>query len=107
EASGDANAFPATIAIGAAPTLTTQPQSQTVASGETATVAIAATGTGTLTYQWYVGPSGTTLNPIAGATASSYTTPALTATTNYWVRVSNAFGHTDSSTATIAIGAAP
>ena len=63
--------------------------SQTIASGQTATMSVAATGTAPLTYQWYVGTSGTTTSPIAGATASSYTTPALTTTTSYWVRVSN------------------
>ena len=76
----------------APPTITTQPQSQTIASGQTATLSVAATGTAPLRYQWYVGPSGTTTTPIAGATASSYTTPALTSTTSYWVRVSNASG---------------
>ena len=53
-------------------------------------------------YQWYAGASGTTSNPIAGANASSYTTPPITATESFWVRLSNASGATvDSVTATL------
>ena len=63
---------------------------------------VVATGSGTLTYQWYQGTSGSG-TPIGGATSSSYTTPALTSTTNYWVRVSNGAGTADSNTATIAV----
>ena len=35
---------------------------------------------------------------LSGATASGYTTPALTTTTSYWVRVTNAFGTANSAT---------
>ena len=87
------------------PVNTTQPQSQTIASGTTATLSVTATGTAPLSYQWYSGTSGTTTNPIAGATGSSYTTPGLTTTTSYWVRVANASGSAASTTATISISA--
>src|ERR1044072_840067 len=70
-------------------------------------MSVVATGTAPLTYQWYVGPSGTTTSPIAGATASSFTTPALSSTTSYWVRVSNASGTADSNTATSTVSAPP
>jgi uncharacterized protein YkwD len=83
--------------------ISTQPQSQTVASGSTAALNVTATGSGTLNYQWYVGGSGATSSPIQGATASTYTTPALTATTNYWVRIADATASIDSVTATIAV----
>lgn len=85
------------------PVITVEPISQTIASGATAALSVAATGTPTLTYQWYVGASGTTTSPISGATSSSYTTAALTMTTSYWVRVSNGAGSDDSATATISI----
>ena len=104
---GTANSTTATIAIGIAPAITTPPQSQTIASGTPATVSVGASGTATLAYQWYVGPAGTTTSPVGGATSSSYTTPALTSTTSYWVKVSNPFGTANSTTATIAIGIAP
>jgi hypothetical protein len=85
------------------PSVTVQPQSQLVAWGDAANLSVTATGAEPLTYQWYVGASGTTTNPVAGATGSSYTTPALVSTTSYWVRVSNAFGTADSTTATITV----
>jgi uncharacterized protein YkwD len=104
---GTADSAAATITIappaGIAPAITTQPQSQTVASGQTATLVVGVSGTAPLSYQWYVGSSGATDTPIAGATGPSYTTPALTASTSYWVRVSNASGTTSSATATIAV----
>jgi uncharacterized protein YkwD len=84
-------------------TISTQPLSQTIASGSSATLDVTATGSGALSYQWYVGSSGATSAPIEGATARSYTTPGLIATTNYWVRVRDASDSIDSATATIAI----
>jgi hypothetical protein len=86
----------------APPSITSQPASQVIASGTAATMSVAASGTGgAFTYQWYVGASGVTTNPIGGATSSSYTTPALRITTSYWVSVKDANGTADSTTATI------
>ena len=95
--------FTVTQALGIPPSITAGPQSQTVQSGHTATLSVTATGTD-LTYQWYLGASGTTTSPINGATGSSYTTPALTSTTSYWVRASNPYGvPANSNTATIEV----
>jgi hypothetical protein len=91
-------------------TISTQPQNQSVDFGASATLSVAATGSGTLGYQWYVGASGNTATPIQGATAASYTTPALTATTSYWVRVSdgqNQFVDSIAATVTVSVGVAP
>jgi hypothetical protein len=85
------------------PSITTQPQSQSIASGQTTTLSVSATGTTPLSYQWYQGSSGDTSHPV-GTNASSFTTPALTATTGYWVRVSNACGNADSAAAMITVG---
>ncbi len=85
------------------PSLSGQPQNQSIQSGQTATLSVAATGTTPLSYQWYRGASGDTATPV-GTNASSFTTPVLTATTSYWVRVSNSCGHADSASATITIG---
>jgi len=90
-----------------APMITTQPASQTVASGQTALMSVAASGDNPFSYQWYIGTSGDTSTPIQGATSATYTTPALTMTTNYWVRVSNAGGMANSATATIMVGGTP
>jgi hypothetical protein len=107
-ANGTASSATATITVGISPAITTQPQSQTIASGQTATLNVVATGTSPLAYQWYIGASGTTTNAIAGATGSSYTTPSLTSPTSYWVRVSNGYAPAaDSATATIALGVSP
>jgi hypothetical protein len=59
-----------------------------------------------LTYQWYVGTSGDTSQPVTGATAPSYTTPVLTANRSYWVSVSNSAGTANSNTATITVNPA-
>ena len=90
---------PERIALG----ISTQPQNQTVAYGATATLTVGATGTPPLTYQWHVGDSGTTTKPADNGATASYTTPAMTATTSYWVRVSDAAGSMSSSTATITV----
>jgi len=85
------------------PAITQQPVGPSIKSGQTAKLSVTASGTGTLTYQWYQGPSGTTSNLISGATSSSYTTPALTATTSYWVQVTDSNGNTGSNTAVVLI----
>ena len=85
------------------PAITTQPVGPEIASGQTATLTVVASGSGSLSYQWYQGPSGTSTNAISGATSSSYTTPALTATTSYWVQVTDANGSSASNTAVVLI----
>ena len=97
----------AAITIGVGPAITTQPAaSQTIASGATAALSVVATGTAPLTYQWFQGTSGTTTTPV-GTNSPNFTTPALTVATNYWVRVTNTFGHGELDTAAIAIGVGP
>src|SRR5438132_3603975 len=74
-------------AAAVAPSITTQPASQTVTVGQTATFSVVATGTAPLSYRWMKG--GTT---IPGATSSSYTTPATTSSdtgSQFTVMVSN------------------
>jgi hypothetical protein len=99
----DIGAFEYDAGGGVAPNITSDPANQTITSGANATIMVIATGTATLTYQWYEGVSGVTTTPISGATSDSYTTPALLATAQYWVRVSNAFGTDDSTTSTITV----
>jgi hypothetical protein len=102
-AGGHADSATAIVLISSStPSITTQPQSQSIASGQTATLTVTATGATPLYYQWYSGASGDTSQPV-GMNASSFTTPALTAATRYWVRVFNAYGQADSATATVSI----
>ena len=90
-----------TVTVQSAPNITTQPQDTSIFSGQTATFSVAASGN-SLSYQWYQGSSGDTSTPV-GSDSDSFTTPALTADTSYWVRVSNPAGNTDSNTATVTL----
>ena len=56
------------------PRISQNPQSQTIASGQTATLTVVASGTAPLSYQWYQGPAGVTTTPV-GTNSSSFTTP--------------------------------
>src|SRR5881398_3340254 len=88
-----------------APTITTQPASQTVTAGQTATFTVTATGTAPLSYHWQ--KNGTA---IGGATAASYTTPSTTASDSgaqFTVVVSNAVGSVTSNAAALTVNAAP
>jgi hypothetical protein len=87
-----------------APSITAQPTSRTITAGQSTTLSVGATGSG-LTYQWYVGTSGTTTNPISGATGPSVTV-SPTSTTNYWVRIGSNCGSVNSSTATVTVNPA-
>jgi hypothetical protein len=84
------------------PSITSQPQGQSIQSGQTAALSVTATGTTPLSYQWYQGDTGDTSAPV-GANASTFTMPPLESTTSYWVRVVNACGTADSTTATISV----
>ncbi len=87
-------------------TISVQPQSQSVPSGSSVTLTVgAAGGSGSPSYQWYAGMSGNVSALVAGATTASYTTPALSATASYWVRVSDSTGSVDSTTAVITVTA--
>jgi hypothetical protein len=99
---GAANSNAAKVTVQVPPSITTQPASVTIASGQTATLSVKATGT-SLKYQWFKGTSGITTSPIAGANRPTFTTPALTTTTSYWVRIKNAVGAKKSKTATVTV----
>lgn len=105
---GSATSNPATLTVTAAPpvapSITTQPVSQTVTSGGSATFSVVATGTPTPTYQWKFGPddiSGETgpslvINNVQAANAGTYT-----------VTVINTVDSVTSSPATLTIGTPP
>ena len=91
----------ATLTVNVPPSITTQPTSQTVTAGQTATLSVTATGTAPLSYQWK--KNGTA---ISGATSSTYTTPATTASDNgaqFTVTVSNSVGTVTSNAATLTV----
>jgi hypothetical protein len=84
------------------PSITESTGNQTVQSGTSVTLSVTVIGSDPLTYQWYVGISPDTSNPIGGATDSSYTTPVLTETTSYFVIVTNDCG-TDTAGSTVTV----
>jgi len=87
-----------------APQIGVQPANQTVTAGQTATFGVVATGTVPLRYQWRKGGT-----DIAGASGSSYTTPATVSADNgssFTVVVSNAAGSMTSNAATLTVTAA-
>jgi len=84
----------------APPTITTQPQGQSVLAGQTATFSVAASGTPPLNYQWFF--SGTN---IAGATTNPFTLAnvQLTNAGNYSVVITNITGSVTSSAAPLMV----
>jgi hypothetical protein len=90
---------------GTPPTISTQPQDQTIGAGGTATFAVTASGSSPLNHQWM--KNGTS---IAGATSASYTMPPTTSAdgnSQFAVVVSNNSGSITSSTATLHVLAVP
>ena len=83
-----------------APSITSQPKSQTVNTGSSVTFSVTATGTDPLSYQWYKNSSA-----ISGATKSSYTINSVTTgdAGSYYVVVSNDLGTVTSSAATLTV----
>ncbi len=84
----------------AAPSISTQPQSQSVLAGQTATFSVTASGTLPLNYQWRLGGtnlSGATTNPFVLANVQT------TNAGNYSVVITNIAGSVTSSVATLTI----
>src|SRR5207245_1538300 len=102
---GTVTSTASTLTVNTPPSITTQPVSQTVTSGQTASFSVAAMGTAPLTYQW--NKNGTA---ISGATAASYTTPATTSSDNgaqFTVNVSNSACTVTSNAATLTVNTPP
>jgi hypothetical protein len=90
-----------TVDVCDVPSITTQPANVAVALNGTATLSVAAsTSPGTVTYQWYRGASGDMSVPV-GTNATTFATPAITADTQYWVRVTRGACSANSNAATV------
>ena len=106
-AAGSATSNNAALTVNAAavaPSITSQPASQTVTAGQTATFAVSATGTSPMSYQWM--KNGTA---ISGAMSSSYSTPATTTSdsgSTFSVVITNSVGHATSNGATLTVNQA-
>ncbi|HEV7570805.1 MAG TPA: M57 family metalloprotease [Thermoanaerobaculia bacterium] len=88
----------------AAPSIVSQPQNQSVASGSNAVVSIVATGA-SLSFQWYQGPYLDFTHPIGG-NAPSVFVPSITTPSLFWVRIGGPCGTVDSSVATVSVATA-
>lgn len=87
------------------PTLTKQPESQTVAENATAKFTVEATG-GNLSYQWQQSTDGIDWTDISGANSDTYTTEAATTDMNgrqYHCIVSNSAGSVTSDAAILTV----
>jgi hypothetical protein len=102
---GTVTSAPATLTVNTAPIVVTSPANQTVTAGQTAIFRVTATGTAPLAYQWY--KDGTS---IAGATSSTYITPATTSTdsgSHFTVTVTNVVASVTGGPATLTVNTAP
>ncbi|MCP9495515.1 MAG: immunoglobulin domain-containing protein [Pyrinomonadaceae bacterium MAG19_C2-C3] len=83
------------------PRILNQPRGATVLNNQSATLKVKADNSPT--FQWYKGNSGDTSQKIDGATSDSLTINSVAANsrTNYWVRVTNSCGTTNSQTMTV------
>lgn len=86
------------------PSITSQPQSQSAAVGQSALFSVAASGSAPLNYQWYFNSS-----PLSYATNATHTINSVTTNDagNYHVVVSNNAGTATSSNALLTIADAP
>jgi fibronectin type 3 domain-containing protein len=93
-----------TLTVNVAPTITTQPNSQTVTAGQSATFSVTAVGTAPLSYQWQKLVNGTWTN-ISGATSASFTISSAQASDagSYWVVVSNSAGSATSNSVSLTV----
>ncbi len=105
-AAGSATSNGATLTVNTpvpgAPTIATQPQSQSVNTGANVTFSVVAAGTGPFTYQWSKNSAA-----ISGATSASLTLNAVATTDagSYTVTVSNSGGSVTSAPATLTVNA--
>jgi hypothetical protein len=113
---GDATRFGAagtgsgTLTVQAAPSILTNPASQTVVSGNSVTFAASASGYPTPTVQWQQSTNGTTWTNIAGATGTTLTLTNVTASQNgykYRAVFTNSLGSATTTAATLTVQYAP
>lgn len=85
-----------------APSIAAQSSSTTITRGQSTTLSITPAGSTPRTIQWYTGTLADTSSPINNAVSETLTV-SPTATTSYWVRVTNGCGVASSATATVTV----
>lgn len=99
-----------TLTVRAAPSVLTNPASQTVASGGSVTFTASASGFPAPSVQWQLSTNGSTFANIRGATGLSYTINAVTASQNgyrYRAVFTNSAGSATTAAATLTVQSAP
>ncbi len=108
---GMAKSSAATLTLDVAPVVTTQPSDQTITAGLTATFMASASGTPAPTVQWQVSTDGgNSFSNISGATSTTLTLSAATASQNgyiYHAVFTNSVGSTTTANATLTVKFAP
>ncbi len=102
---GNVTSNSAVLNVGIPPGISSHPANQFATGGGTATFSVTATGNTPLSYQWQKNNV-----DISGATASSYTTPAVTAGdsgSTFRCRVTNQYGSMTSNAGILSVVAAP
>ena len=102
--SGSVTSSNATLSVGNAPAIVSQPQSQEVAQGTKVSFTVAATGSAPLNYQWYLNAVPVTLGTSATLT---FTNAQSVNNGTYGVVVSSPFGSILSANATLAVAVPP
>jgi len=94
------NSATVTVTVGtcAKPTITTQP-----ADTSATQLSVVAAGTAPLHYQWFQGTSITDSSHPVGTDSSSFTVPAISSRTSFYVVITNACGTATSRVATVSI----
>jgi alpha-tubulin suppressor-like RCC1 family protein len=97
---GSTTSTTATLTVNASPSITSQPNAQTVTAGSSVSFSVVASGTSPLTYQWRKDGFA-----ISGATSATYSFgPATTeGAGKYSVVITNAFGTVTSADATLVV----
>jgi len=103
---GSVTSRAATLTVDIAPTITTQPQSQSVTQGQNVSFSVVAEGTANLNYQWYI--NGSIVNGHNGRNSTYNVNGAGTGdSADYTVVVQNNWGSVTSTVATLAVGVPP
>jgi sugar lactone lactonase YvrE len=97
---GTATSAPATVVVGIPPSITSPPQSVTVAQGSLFTLSVTCAGSDPISYQWSFNGGA-----ISGATGSSYVVASASPASagSYAVTATNAFGTATSGAAAVIV----
>jgi len=107
---GSITSAPAIVTISSPPTVTSQPVSKSVLTGQNATFSVSASGTAPLTFQW--NKNNSPLSDVGVFTGTGTSTLSLTSLTaneagSYSVTVGNGSGSTNSNPATLTVANPP